>query len=337
MIPERQGQTSAEPDGGLALEGSRRIAGVHRFSHEAMATVFEIHACHPDARYAAQAAQAAFDLVDRLESELSRFRGNSDITRINHLAAGSETTVGATTIECLVIARHMFELTGGAFDVAIGTGLAGLDLDAERCTVRAARDGIRIDLGGIGKGYAVDLAAELLEEWGVEAALVHGGFSSVLALEPPPGRDGWPLTLSDPGDPARVLVRRAVRQLSIGASGLRKGDHILDPRSGRPVTGRRAAWVAVPRPRRPGEPGADAGPRLAAAAVTDALTTACMLLEAEEIAALCDRSPGLEAWILTEGPGNGGLLHLGGDSAERAAGRGAGAPGLAEDDPTGGR
>ena len=51
--------------------------------------------------------------------------------------------------------------------------------------VRATQDGVRIDLGGIGKGYAVDLMAELLEEWGLERALVHGGFSSALALEAP--------------------------------------------------------------------------------------------------------------------------------------------------------
>ena len=53
-----------------------------------MATVFEVYAVHPDERYAAQAAQAAFELVDRLERELSRFRSNSDIARVNHLAAG---------------------------------------------------------------------------------------------------------------------------------------------------------------------------------------------------------------------------------------------------------
>ena len=154
---------------------------------------------HPDERYAAQAAQAAFDLTDRLERELSRFLTNSDITRINHLAAGESTRVSPSTLECLVIARHMFDLTGGAFDVSIGTGLPSLELDADDFLVRATKDGVRVDLGGIGKGYAVDLMAELLEEWGLEVALVHGGFSSVLALEPPAGRDGWPLTLSDPG------------------------------------------------------------------------------------------------------------------------------------------
>ena len=306
-------------DGGLGIAGSGAIGpldDVRRFSHEAMATVFEVYAVHPDERYAAQAAQAAFDLVDRLERELSRFRSNSDIARVNHLAVGESARLGSPAMECLLIARHVYELTGGAFDIAIGTGLTSLELDAEDSSVRATRDGVRVDLGGIGKGYAVDLMAELLEDWGIERALVHGGFSSVLALEAG-GGDGWPLTLSDPAAPSRVLTRVSVRQTALSASGVRKSDHILDPRTGAPVRGRRAAWVALPRPEQArAEAGAADGPRIAAGAVTDALTTAFMLLGSEEIAALCESSPGLEAWVLTEPdegqPAEAGLLHFGG-------------------------
>ena len=146
----------------------------------------------------------------------------------------------------------MFDLTGGAFDISIGTGLPSLELDADGFLVRATTDGVQVDLGGIGKGYAVDLMAELLEEWGLQRALVHGGFSSVLAL---------------------------------------------DPRTGEPARRRRAAWVALPRPESAGVE----GPRLAPGAVADALTTAFMLLDAEEIAALCAGTPGLEAWVLSDG------------------------------------
>jgi thiamine biosynthesis lipoprotein len=302
---------AGEPDvdGGLGVV--RDFGGVRRYSHEAMATVFEVHAVHSDERYAAQAAEAAFDLVDRLERELSRFVSNSDITRVNHLAAGRSTQVSPSTLECLVIARHMFDLTAGAFDISIGTGLASLELDADHFLVHATKDGVKVDLGGIGKGYAVDLVAELLEEWGLERALVHGGFSSVLALEPPADRDGWPLTLSDPAMPSRVLARLSMRQVALSASGVRKKDHIVDPGTGEPVRGRLAAWVALPRP------GASAveGPRLAPAAVADALTTAFMLLNIDEIAALCERSPELEAWVLSGGearPGEPELLHFGG-------------------------
>ncbi len=307
------------PNVGLAIEGRHEFEGVRSFSHEAMATVFEVHAAHPDQRYAAQAAQAAFDLADRLERELSRFIPSSDISRISGLAAGSTVQVGPAAMDCLVIARHMFDMTGGAFDVSIGTGLPSLELDPEGCLVRAARSGVRIDLGGIGKGYAVDLMAELLKDWGLEQALVHGGFSSVLALEAPADLDGWPLTLSDPAAPSRILARLSVRQTALGASGRRKGDHIVDPRTGEPARGRRAAWVVVPRPHHDAGLEAarlDGSPRIAPAAVADALTTAFLLLGLDDIQTLCERNPGVEAWILPE-PNDGGgrnprLLHFGG-------------------------
>jgi FAD:protein FMN transferase len=281
---------------GLGIDRPGQSRDIRRFSHEAMATVYEIFAIHPDERYAGQAAQAAFDLVDRLERELSRFQPNSDITRINQLTPGAHTRVTPSTLECLVIARHMFDLTGGVFDVSIGTGLPSLEIHPDDLVVGATAGGVQIDLGGIGKGYAVDLVAELLEEWGVERSLVHGGFSSVLALEPPPDVEGWALTLSDPREPSRVLARLSVHQTALGASGIRKKDHIVDPRSGLPVSGRLASWVLVPRPA-----AADGdGPRLAPTAVADALTTAFMMLGEGAIDDLCARTPGVEAWILPD-------------------------------------
>jgi len=284
-------------DGGVGIAGPDELGDVRRFSHEAMATIFEVYAEHPDAQYAAQAAQATFAIVDRLEGELSRFVSNSDIARINNLAAGESVRVGRSAIECLLIARHLFDLTGGAFDISIGTGLPTLDLDADSCIVHSTEDGVRVDLGGIGKGYAVDLMAELLEEWGIERALIHGGFSSVLTLDAAAAREGWPLTLSDPAAPSRVLARLSVQQTALGASGIRKGDHIVDPRTNTPACERLAAWVALRRPA-PSSAGAEDGPRIAAGAVTDALATAFMLLSPEEIATICKTSPGLEAWIL---------------------------------------
>jgi thiamine biosynthesis lipoprotein len=265
----------------------------HRFSHEAMATVFEVRCAHDALGYARQAAHAAFELVDRLEQELSRFIANSDVSRINQLSAGQATRVSSSTLECLEIARRAYDLTRGAFDVSVGSGLAGLELDPDGFFVHARASGIRLDLGGIGKGYALDRVAELLEEWDVRKALVHGGFSSVLALEPPPDGDGWPLTLSapEPLEP-RVLHRISARQQALSASGTRKGDHILDPRTGRPVR-KRAVWVAVG--------GREAGGAESPAARAEALSTAFMVLPREEAADLCRQCPGVEAWLVEDG------------------------------------
>ncbi len=306
-----------DDDGRLGIEGVPERPDVRRFSHGAMATVFEVHGVHPDEQYAAQAAEAAFDLADRLERELSRFLPNSDVARVSRLAAGENTRVGPDTFECLAIARHVFDLTGGAFDVSLGTGLPSLDLDPDGLRVRATTAGVQIDLGGIGKGYAVDRMAELLEEWGLEQAIVHGGFSSVIALEPPTGHEGWPLTLSDPSPPSRVLAHLSARQMALGASGVRKGVHVVDPRTGEPARGRLATWVAVPRLDVVADgPPAEEGTHVKAAAVGDALTTAFMVLSPEAIEGLCERFPGLAAWILPEPAGGShgevNLLHFGG-------------------------
>ena len=200
----------------------------------------------------AQAAQAAFAVVDRLEGELSRFRPNSDITRVNQLAPGESARVGEAALECLSSRG-----TCTTSPTARSTSRSAPACRRSRSmpttfSIRAPAGGVRVDLGGIGKGYAVDLMAELLEEWGLDRAFVHGGFSSALALEAPAGCDGWPLTLSDPREPSRVFSRLSMRQAALSASGVRKGDHILDPRTRTPVRGRLAAWVALPRPAGPG-------------------------------------------------------------------------------------
>jgi FAD:protein FMN transferase len=295
---ERPDPPGSERDGPVRIGVPGGPAVLHRFSHEAMATIFEVFTPHRDRSYAAQAAAAAFDLLDQLEHELSRFIPNSDISRINRLAAGEATRVGASAFECLTIARHVYGLTGGAFDIALGTGLPALDL-CEEFEVRASSAGVQLDLGAIGKGYAVDRMAEVLEEWDIGPALVHGGFSSILALDPPNATTGWPLTFSDPLDPARVLVRLSVWQTALSASGLLKGDHIRDPRTGEPVRGRVAAWATLKRPPRT-DAATGVAPRMAAAAVADALTTAFMLLPQEDIEALCAGNPGLDAWILPD-------------------------------------
>jgi len=264
--------------------------GAHRFAHQAMATEFEIFCAHLDREYARQAAWAAFDLLDRMESELSRFIENSDVSRINALAAGASARVNRWTMECLEIARLAYEETAGAFDISLGSGLDSLQLDPHASTVRATADAVRLDLGGIGKGYAVDRMAEVLRDWDIHQALIHGGCSSVLAMEAPAGFEGWPLTMSDAAGTPFDTVQAKRRAFS--ASGTRKGDHILDPRTGKPVRRRLAAWASAELDR--GALSASASP----SAVAEAFSTSFMILPAGEVQDICERFPGLEAWLL---------------------------------------
>ena len=266
-------------------------AGALRFSHQAMNTVFEIVCTHPDPAYARQAAWAAFDGAGRLEQELSRFIENSDISRINSLAAGEAVRVNRWTMECLELARLAWAETAGAFDISLGSGLDTVSLDPQRLVVRANAGGVRLDLGGIGKGYAVDRMAEVLAEWGVERAVIHGGFSSVLALEAPVGCEGWPLTISARDGAVIQAKRRA-----FSASGTQKGDHIKDPRTGQPAR-RRAAWASAPVSALTNfcrKAGIGESP----AAVVEAFSTAFLILDASEIQDCCRRHPGLESWTL---------------------------------------
>jgi len=249
--------------------------GALRFAHQAMATEFEIFCVHANRDYAQQAAWAAFDLLDRLERELSRFIENSDISRINALALGESTRVSRWTMECLEIARQAYSETGGAFDISLGSGLDRLQLVPRVQMVRATAIGVRLDLGGIGKGYAVDRMAEVLGEWDIHRALIHGGGSSVLALEAPPGRAGWPLTLGPCG---AVEAHRRV----FSASGIRKGGHIVNPRTGQPIRDREAVWVSA------GQNGA----------MAEAYSTAFMILPVEKIEAICRKHADLEAWLM---------------------------------------
>jgi thiamine biosynthesis lipoprotein len=294
------------------------IEGMKRFSHEAMATTFELLIVHStkgrltaeDERYAGQAAVAAFDEVDRLERELSRFIENSDIARINKLAANQPLQLGLDTFECLKIAVRLYAETNGAFDITIGTllkcwrnddgtprepspkeidiarmrtGTNLIQLNEVEHTITLSASPVHVDLGGIGKGYAVDRVAELLREWSIDAALISGGYSSVLALDAPPGKKGWPLTMTNPAGDKEILARPFLQKAALSGSGVQKGGHIIDPRTAQAVDRRRAAWSSAPD-----------------AATADALSTAFMIMDLDEIKKYCNLHPGNLAMVILD-------------------------------------
>ncbi|MHC4203430.1 MAG: FAD:protein FMN transferase [Planctomycetota bacterium] len=289
------------------------IEGMKRFSHEAMATTFELLIIHEDERYAAQAAVAAFDEVDRLERDLSRFIENSDIVRINNLPANQPLQLGLDTFECLKIARRIYADTNGAFDITIGTllkcwrnddgsprepspkeidiarmrtGTNLMQLNESEHTITLSASPVHVDLGGIGKGYAVDRVAELLREWSINVALISGGYSSVLALDAPPGKKGWPLTMTNPAGDKEILARPFLKNAALSGSGVQKGGHIIDPRTARAIEGRRAAWSSA---------------RHATAA--DALSTAFMIMGIDEIKKYCTGHPDSLAMVILDEEG----------------------------------
>jgi thiamine biosynthesis lipoprotein len=286
------------------------ISPLHRFSHDAMATVFEIFIVHDDARYAAQTARAAFDGLDKIEQRLSRFIENSDISQINNLGAHQPLQLGLDAFRCLRLSAGVYNQTDGAFDITIGsllncwlnedkatpgpspqdlgsarqhTGMTLLELNETSHTVTLSASPVRIDVGGIGKGYAVDRMAQLLREWSIAGALIHSGRSSVLALGPPPRAKGWPVTLTNPGNSGEILAHLCLCDQALSGSGLQAGAHIIDPRSGLPAEDKHAAWASA-----------------SDAATADALSTAFMVMSPAQIENYCLQHPDTLAVIILQ-------------------------------------
>lgn len=270
----------------------------HRFAHEAMATTFEMWVWSADRDRAARAARSVFDLIDRLELDLTHYRADSDIGRLNAAAAGVPVKLGTDAFDCLQLARQAWVASDGMFDVTIGalyrawrgedetprepterdlkealagTGMQHLKLDPAGLTATKAVDGLRVSLGGIGKGYALDEAARLLrEELELPRALLHSGHSTILAMDPPPNAAAW--TVGRDGREVPLVNR------SLSSSGTAvRGAHILNPKSGRPATGRQRVWAYA-----------------SSGAISDAASTAAMLMDEVQCTAFTRAFPGTE-------------------------------------------
>ena len=301
---------------------------VVRLSRRAMGTMFEVLLCGEDDAYLLSAAEEAFAEVERLEDALSVFRPSSEISRLNAHAARAPVRTERWIIELLQRAADLSAATESAFDFAMGalvdcwrqarksgrppdaqtvaralesSGARYVRLDDRANTVAFSRDGVAIDLSAIGKGYAVDVATGLLQELGIAAGLIHAGWSSVYALGAPPERSGWPVGVTHPLDAERrsgVLTLRD-RALSVTADAEQRFEHqgrtyghILDPRTGWPVSGMLCA-AAVAK----------------SATVADALSTAFFVQGAARAIEYCRRHPDVGA-LLVAGGDPGGELNV---------------------------
>jgi FAD:protein FMN transferase len=283
-----------------------KIENLHRFKHEAMNTIFDIFIVHPDGRYAGQAAWEAFLLLDRLGQDLSRFIENSDISQLIAAAPGQRIRLTLPAFECLVAAKSASEQTGGAFDITVGALIRcwrNEDYSPRTPSQQEIEDakskigwrhlhlfddisacvdcpGLRIDLGAIGKGFAIDQMAELLKEWEIETAMLSSGGSTIRALSRPPGMAGWPVSVSDPLNRQKILEMLTLADCALSCSGIEKGPHIIDPRTGRPAADRLSAWSLVPD-----------------ATAADALSTAFLIMPPAEIEMFCKNHPPTAAMI----------------------------------------
>jgi thiamine biosynthesis lipoprotein len=248
-----------------------------------MATTFEVVLPFGTAD-GMEVGRAAFDRLDQLESQLTVYCETSEVSHLNRLAAFQAVPIEAGLFGLLWLASSISELTGGAFDVTAGAlvktwgfyrgprrvppeaerlaalqrvGMRQVALDPNTRSVRFLRPGLEINLGSIGKGYALDkVAARLDAEMNLPAMLLQGGSSSVYAKGSPSADNrGWPIDLRHPWRLERYLGRVWLRNEALGTSAAtfqylehegRKLGHVLDPRTGWPAAGVASATVVAP-------------------------------------------------------------------------------------------
>lgn len=213
------------------------LPSAHLFTHDAMNTTFSLRIREPDAGLAADMARECCEHLDFLEARLSRFIDDSDVSRINHLQAGETLYLSEPTHQCLLAALDAYARTGGLFDITLGSRIehrksaavgempplvGRLTIHPDVAAVSCEAPGREIDLGGIGKGFALDQLKALLLEWGAPGALLSAGASSHLAFGP----EAWPVDLTSESGSLRLSL--ANQSLSASGTGI-QGSHILHP------------------------------------------------------------------------------------------------------------
>lgn len=242
-----------------------RGASALRTATAAMGTRFELIIEADDAERFRPAAEEAMACIEECHRLHSRFSPDSLVSYVNREASRRPIRIDADTWQLLRDALEVERGSGGAFAiVAHGSrppSSSALTLDSAMDTVRLA-SGVSIDVGGIAKGHAIDLAVRGLRANGVTRALLHGGTSSVAAIGAPAGAPGWRIAIGSGSDAPVVCLRD--RCLSVSSAAASDGDgsaRIVDRRTGLSVRRAAHAWVTGPR-----------------CAVTDAWATAVVVL-----------------------------------------------------------
>ncbi|HKY33282.1 MAG TPA: FAD:protein FMN transferase, partial [Candidatus Polarisedimenticolia bacterium] len=266
---------------------------------------------------AAAALEAAFDEIARLESVLSDWKTDSELSRLNREAASGPFACSGDLYDFVAEGVRLWEATSGAFDLTVAplvalwdlrgegraagdaelaatmrrVGSARLRLDGPARTVFFQAPGMGLDPGALGKGYALDAAARVLRARGVKAALLDFG-GQLLAIGAPAGRAGWEAAVAHPLRRDEAALTVILKDESIATSGNaerglivdgRQMGHVLDPATGRPIAWRGSASVIA-----------------ASAAEADALSTALLVMGPDRGLAWAAGREGLTPLFLEE-------------------------------------
>ncbi len=263
----------------LTVACAARAEWVTRVTDGIMGTRITVELWADDQGQAASAIEAVLDEMRHVDESMSTYKPTSELSHVNAVAADGPTPISAELFDLLTTARAYSELTEGAFDITyasvgylydfrrgvhpnegqISHALPAVDyrhvlLDGRARTVQFSRQGVRIDLGGIAKGYAVDRAIDVLTARGFSHAYVSAGGDSRIVGD----RFGkpWMVGIRDPRREAgSVITRIPLVDAAISTSGdyerffEEKGvryHHIIDPRTGHSASKVRSATVIGP-------------------------------------------------------------------------------------------
>ena len=264
------------PDLNIDVAETKQAAYLETYEKRAMACNWELMFNMQQYRESGLAAARAMERIDQLESQLTIYDEESEVSNLNQSAFASPIVVESGLFELLQRASKLHDSTDGAFDITSGQlssvwgfeqrqgsvpneqtlattlesiGMQHLVLDSDSQSVQFAIENLKVNLGGIGKGYAIDRVASLIREHGVSDFILHGGQSSVIAAgnQKQIGSDlakGWPVGLSHPVLPDRRLAEFYLSDSALGTSGtarqgfFHKGKrygHIIHPKTGWPT------------------------------------------------------------------------------------------------------
>lgn len=300
----------------LVLVGCRGLMPPFFFQEEVMGTHFSLTLYGVSPEEGVAIAGRAYHLVQELDARLSVYRSDSELSRLNRLAADRPVPVSQTLYQLLDKSVIYGRLTHGAFDVTVGPvvrlwrfygshgklppakvleqtlarcGYQAIELDPATRTVRFRKPGLEIDLGGIAKGYAVDRVLDALRRAGVRNALIDLG-GNLYCLAAPPDESGWKVCVHHPLEANAQLGCLRIRDRALATSGQymryytiggRRYGHILDPRTGQPADNALQATIVSNSAER-----------------ADILSTAAFVLGRQKFASIIGQLPEVEAIIV---------------------------------------
>jgi len=249
-----------------------------------MGSVYTVTVYGADRVAMEDAADSALDEARRLDSLLSNYKKDSELSLVNQQAAEHPVKVSAEFFHLLQACQNYSAQSEGAFDLTVGplmrvwgfykgsghlphraevqaaltkVGYRHVHLDAAAQTVSFDRSGVELDPGGIGKGYAVDRMVDVLRRKGVRTALVAGSGSSIYGMGAPPDHpQGWKIEIKNPWDVNKTAAEVYLKDMSMSTSGSyekffraegKTYAHIMDPRTGFPAQGSVSVSVIAPR------------------------------------------------------------------------------------------